>query len=46
MADEKTIDYSAMGRVGNLEFFKSILYGEPQSLILGKDIDFGTWICR
>ena len=40
MADEKNIDYSAMGRVGNLEFFKAILYGEPHSLILGKGYRF------
>ena len=40
MADEKTIDYSAMGRVGNFEFFKSILYSEPHSLILGKGYRF------
>ncbi|MFY7829672.1 MAG: O-antigen ligase family protein [Flectobacillus sp.] len=40
MADEKTLDYSALGRVGNFEYFKSILYSEPHSLILGKGYRF------
>ncbi|MDI9864538.1 hypothetical protein QM480_09410 [Flectobacillus sp. DC10W] len=40
MADEKTLDYSALGRVSNLEFFKAILFNEPHSLILGKGYRF------
>ncbi|MGX7689276.1 hypothetical protein ACWA1C_19075 [Flectobacillus roseus] len=40
VADEKNTDASALGRVGNLDFFKGILYGEPYSLILGKGYRF------
>ncbi len=40
LADEKQIDHSALGRVGNLEYFKELMYSEPYSLILGKGYRF------